>query len=273
MAECLASSCKSGTKIGNAITRHLNVNVELVPYKCFYFLYYSSTGSLFPYLTIFYKELSLSLRQTGFLLGIGLFVQFVGCLTLGIIADYCNKGKLIFLVSIIATMVSSVSLSMVSPANPGPCRYNITHFVHEGDYRVKVNDSINTRNKTYSIRDIILANFERSLERKFNLNRKRSSKLHKNNFNVDKRNENTKLDELNALGHSTWLFSNGWEAQTSSDPWVFYKLMVITIVGNFIAAPILPFADTATLLSLGKKYTLRMSWQIFFLYWLQAQIS
>ena len=104
-----------------------SLNRRLVIYKSFYFFFFSAVGSLFPYLAVFYKQLWLSAHETGILIGIRPLIQLFGTPMWGIIADTYKKGKVVFVMSLVAWLVSNYSLSLVSPVfHLGVCKDNST---------------------------------------------------------------------------------------------------------------------------------------------------
>ncbi|PFX29600.1 Major facilitator superfamily domain-containing protein 6 [Stylophora pistillata] len=88
-----------------------------------------ATGAFLPYLGVFYKQLWLTARQSGILLGVRPFVKMLCSPLWGMVTDVCNKPKLILLVSILGTTVAHFSQSIVSPFHL-PCYpdVNITNF-------------------------------------------------------------------------------------------------------------------------------------------------
>lgn len=104
-----------------------SLNRRLIIYKSFYFFFFSAVGSLFPYLAVFYKQLWLSAHETGILIGIRPLIQLFGTPMWGIIADTYKKGKVVFVMSLVAWLVSNYSLSLVSPVfHLGVCKDNST---------------------------------------------------------------------------------------------------------------------------------------------------
>ncbi|KAJ7371352.1 hypothetical protein OS493_026453 [Desmophyllum pertusum] len=104
-----------------------SLNRNLVIYKSFYFFFFSAVGSLFPYLAVFYKQLWLSAHETGILIGIRPLIQLFGTPMWGVIADTYKKSKVIFIMSLVAWLVSNYALSLVSPVfHLGVCKDNAT---------------------------------------------------------------------------------------------------------------------------------------------------
>ena len=104
-----------------------NINRSLIVHKGFYLFFFSAVGSLFPYLAVFYKQLWLPAHETGILIGIRPLIQVFGTPMWGVIADTYNKSKAIFLLSLVAWLMSNYSLSLVSPVfHLGVCKDNAT---------------------------------------------------------------------------------------------------------------------------------------------------
>lgn len=91
------------------------VDKDLVVPKLSFFFFFMATGAFLPYLGVFYKQLWLTARQSGILLGVRPFVKMLCSPLWGMVTDVCNKPKLILLVSILGTTVAHFSQSIVSP--------------------------------------------------------------------------------------------------------------------------------------------------------------
>lgn len=106
------------TKMTKRILR--SVDKDLVVPKMSFFFFFMATGAFLPYLGVFYKQLWLSARQSGILLGVRPFVKMLCSPLWGMVTDICNRPKLILLISILGTAVAHFSQSIVSPFNL-PC--------------------------------------------------------------------------------------------------------------------------------------------------------
>ena len=76
-----------------------NVDQDLLMAKTFYFFFFSAFGSLFPLMAVYFKQMGMNAFQTGFLIGIRPFVEFVAAPLWGGIADrqvgrYCCGAAL-----------------------------------------------------------------------------------------------------------------------------------------------------------------------------------
>jgi len=129
------------------------LNRRLVIYKSFYFFFFSAIGSLFPYLAVFYKQLWLSAHETGVLIGIRPLIQLFGTPMWGIIADTYKKSKVIFIMSLVAWLVSNYSLSLVSPVfHLGVCKDNATMGIVQEIIKVLENGTVPVKNSTSTTR-------------------------------------------------------------------------------------------------------------------------
>lgn len=90
-----------------------NVNRTLLIPKAFYFFFFSAWGSLLPYLALYFKQLMLSPSEVGILMGLKPFVNFLVIPVWGAIVDKCHKSKLVLVVSMIALITTTFSLSLV----------------------------------------------------------------------------------------------------------------------------------------------------------------
>ncbi|KXJ25642.1 Major facilitator superfamily domain-containing protein 6 [Exaiptasia diaphana] len=90
-----------------------NVNRTLLVPKGFYFFFFSAWGSLLPYLALYFKQLMLSPSEVGILMGLKPFVNFLVIPIWGAIVDKCHKSKLVLIISMIALISTTFSLSLV----------------------------------------------------------------------------------------------------------------------------------------------------------------
>ncbi|XP_003378390.1 transporter, major facilitator family, partial [Trichinella spiralis] len=91
---------------------------ELFMSKLFYFFFYAAFGSLFPLISIYFKQLGMNATQAGLLVGIRPFVEFASAPFWGGLADRFRKGKAILLFSLICWIVFTLSLDFIQPNSP-----------------------------------------------------------------------------------------------------------------------------------------------------------
>lgn len=74
------------------------MNQDLLIAKTFYFFFFSAFGSLFPLLAVYFKQMGMNPTQSGFLIGVRPFVEFLAAPFWGSMADRFKKGKKCFLI-------------------------------------------------------------------------------------------------------------------------------------------------------------------------------
>jgi hypothetical protein len=240
------------------------INRKLLPYKSFYFLFFSAVGSLFPYLAIFYKQLWLSAWQTGVLIGIRPILQLVSSTLWGIVADKSDKSKYIFLISIVGWLCANFSLSLVEhKAEIAPCQDNGSLTVLDNAFGVVAGGPFLRNATAYDKTNVkkALTMFDGQLKpsrshAKGEYNKTLNQVISTVKSTFDNEMIERKIDEQSSIGHPPWSLhamfeiSNNTEISQKNDA-IFILLLIITIVGTLVAAPAIPFADTATLQVLG----------------------
>nr|XP_027235101.1 major facilitator superfamily domain-containing protein 6-like isoform X2 [Penaeus vannamei] len=111
-----------------------NVNQELLFAKTFYFFFFSAFGSLFPLMAVYFKQMGMNPLQTGFLIGIRPFVEFIAAPFWGSIADRFQRGKLMLLCSVSAWIVFTLAIGFVQPPATSCVVFNGTHHILKEAY-------------------------------------------------------------------------------------------------------------------------------------------
>ncbi|KAL5112257.1 Major facilitator superfamily domain-containing protein 6-A [Taenia crassiceps] len=120
---------------------HSPINRSLLIFKLFYFLFYAAFGSLFPLLSIYFKQLGLNATQCGALGGARSLVEWVGAPFWSGIADRWKKGKLFLMISLLSWIIFTLGLGFVRP-QPEGCLVSVTGIhpknssVHPFDIRI-----------------------------------------------------------------------------------------------------------------------------------------
>lgn len=70
-----------------------SLNQDLLIAKTFYFFFFSAFGSLFPLLAVYFKQMGMNPTQSGFLIGVRPFVEFLAAPFWGSMADRFRKGN------------------------------------------------------------------------------------------------------------------------------------------------------------------------------------
>lgn len=89
------------------------INKVYLVSKGFYFFFFSAQGSLLPYLALFFKQLELPASQIGAITGMKPYIAFFFIPFWGCVADRFKKGKLLFVVSMIAVILGMVAYALV----------------------------------------------------------------------------------------------------------------------------------------------------------------
>lgn len=108
------------SKWRKAIQRVRKVDKSFLVSKAFYFFFYTALGSLFPFFSLFYKQLWLTPGQIGLLLALRPAVKLV-CLPLWkMVTDRFSKPKVVYFISILGWTIGYFGQSFVYP-NDIPC--------------------------------------------------------------------------------------------------------------------------------------------------------
>ncbi|GFS64059.1 major facilitator superfamily domain-containing protein 6 [Trichonephila inaurata madagascariensis] len=106
-----------------------NFNQDLLISKTFYFFFFSAFGSLFPLLAVYFKQMGMNATQSGFLIGVRPFVEFLAAPFWGSMADRFRKGKIMLLFSLLSWIVFTLALAFIQPAASSCVTRNATHHV------------------------------------------------------------------------------------------------------------------------------------------------
>ncbi|CAL4060518.1 unnamed protein product [Meganyctiphanes norvegica] len=103
-----------------------NVNQNLLMAKTFYFFFFSAFGSLFPLMAVYFKQMGMNAAQTGFLIGIRPFVEFIAAPFWGAMADRFQRGKTMLLAAVGSWILFTLSIGFVEPPATACIIYNKT---------------------------------------------------------------------------------------------------------------------------------------------------
>lgn len=102
------------------IQRDLNLarmNKALLVYKAFYFVFYSSLGSTFPFLAGYFQQIGFASSHVRMLSAVRPFTQMLFSPLWGIFADRYLSKKMILQFSLFIWLVVTISLAFVEPTN------------------------------------------------------------------------------------------------------------------------------------------------------------
>lgn len=200
-----------------------SINRTLLPSKIFYFFYFSSWGSLMPYMALYFKEMMLSPSQVGILMGLRPVVNFVFNPLWGLLIDKFSKGKLVLLIALVACISTTFSLSLISPAEE-ICKEKHNNF-----------NSV-TKRATVNFSFILI--------------------IQPSNLTSDWINHSFKF-YMSSVSTQPWpLVFLDLETTTPRGHGaskLFFHLFFILLFGNVVAAPALTIVDTYTVKKLGDR--------------------
>ena len=248
--------------------------------KGFYIFFFAAQGSLLPYLALFFKQLELPANQIGVITGLKPYIAFFFIPFWGCFADRFKKGKLLFVISMVAVILGMVAYALIpidiceTKLTDLSKRYNpnvIKHSVllnrtsHTSKYEAIDQQSFQENPINYSAG-------ESSLRNKRLSNR---SELINHITLKEESTEFAKVIESDGIAHSGRHEMGSLDglsemADTSSEetPWsqadmiafqdqkrqtvkernsyIFLYLLLATILSTMLSCPSLTLADTAT---------------------------
>lgn len=195
------------------------VNRQFIAPKLFYFLFFSAQGSLTPYLALYYKQLRLTAAEAGLVSGAKMYVAFLIIPLWSILVDKFKIGRLVFIMSTTALIVTMLTISM-APANV--CEIQTT--------------TTSERNSPFDEIPV--------------LNQTMDSKY----FSVQQNDRFLSHDPREVATfdpHSLTLALNGSHSSDSHYN-LFLFLFLVTVCGTVFSCPCLSLADSATVELLAK---------------------
>ncbi|CAF3553584.1 unnamed protein product [Adineta steineri] len=105
-----------------------NVNRTLIYAKLFYFWYFAAFGSLFPLLSIYFKQMGMGPSYCGILMGFRPFVEFFSAPFWSVVSTRFRQAKNILLMALLSWIVFTVAIGLIKPP-PHSCwrEMNATH--------------------------------------------------------------------------------------------------------------------------------------------------
>ena len=212
--------------------------------KAFYFLFDAAVKTLPRHLGMYYKHtLLLSPHQVGILLSVRPFILIFGSPFLGSIADKTNKFRQFILLSLLTLLVTYILVPLVEPVEGFNCKEHV-HFNHTG--RTNADSLVNFT--SHKLQKQVATNADRL-----------NMRVHTYYQMVEAEGGNpagTHFYKGNLMRdlYYTWpLDIYEYEMTDDITAKVFTVILIITIVGEFFAAPAETFADLYTLRALGSK--------------------
>ncbi|CAF1424816.1 unnamed protein product [Rotaria sordida] len=109
-----------------------NINRTLLFAKLFYFWYFAAFGSLFPLMSIYFKQMGMGPSYCGILMGFRPFVEFVSAPFWSVVSTRFRQAKNILLMAILSWIIFTVAIGLIKPP-PHSCwrEMNSTHQIIE----------------------------------------------------------------------------------------------------------------------------------------------
>ena len=220
------------------------INRKRLVSKLFYLFYFSAFGSLWPYLSLYFKQLFLSPRQLGILVAVRSLVQFVFTPVWGALADRFNKSKFVLLLGLSAWLLSTFSLAIIPIGEQPKACYEMNSLslslFQNGSTTLTNFTEVISRN--HQSNDEIVHDHTRSYESIFGTSKYLPWALSffSNDYEPEK---STKLKE--DTFPNLQYYPSPEKISDSSRLFIF--MVCVIVIGQIFASPTQCLADTATL--------------------------
>ncbi|CAF3571774.1 unnamed protein product [Rotaria socialis] len=131
-----------------------SVDRTLLYAKLFYFWYFAAFGSLFPLLSIYFKQMGMGPSYCGILMGFRPFVEFVSAPFWSVVSTRFRQAKNILLMALLSWIVFTLAIGLINPP-PHSC-WREMNATHQSIERVGHRTSrVNPNPKTHTKRSIV----------------------------------------------------------------------------------------------------------------------
>lgn len=150
------------------------IDRSFVVSKLFYFFFYTALGALFPFFSLYYKQLWLAPRQIGILLALRPTVKLI-CLPLWkMITDKYSRPKAVYFISIFGWLIGYYGQTLVYTSDIPCYSINSTNTFTTPIPRINsTNSSIDANVSLVHKRELEIRNTELQFQPKYNLNTNR----------------------------------------------------------------------------------------------------
>lgn len=245
----------------------IKLDKDLLKFKAFFFLFFAGFGSTFPYLGIYFKQLGLNASFVGILAGVRPLIQFISGPFWALLADRYKARKAILLFSILAWLVMTLLLAFPRPHKEICKLTNITHpgvniisekpaqrsIVPAVGFQGRFGELAYTEN-CVNCRPQLFTNFVKRNARddgnssEIILNIKLENR--NNSVLAWKRNQKSE-EEISVQNGNHYRIKYIIERDQNEIRDIFYVLLVLIVIGEFLEAPSFIMIDTALLDHLG----------------------
>ena len=192
------------------------VEACLLKFKSFFFFFGGAIGSVFPYFSVYYKQLGLSPNQIGIISGLRPIIGFCSGPLWGSLADRFRVRRIMLFVSALGWLAFITSIGFVPPAkiSAAQCPY--------------VQEFVGNKNAT-----------KMSVKTKPDVTREEFNDLHR--LRVDVTPEESLME------------SRGWIYDHSDLYRVYTVIMILVVLGELVQSPCGALADSGCIETLGNK--------------------
>ncbi|XP_065666043.1 major facilitator superfamily domain-containing protein 6 isoform X4 [Hydra vulgaris] len=260
----------------------VNIDKDLLQLKGFFLLFFAGFGSTLPYLGVYFMQIGINPTKVGILAGIRPIIQFISGPFWAFLADKYKARKAILLFSILAWLVMTLLLAFPRPHRE-VCKITNTSY-SEAKIRFDLPSNFSQRKDfipgvsfqgrfgellyTKNCMNCKSSKFvtTKDINENFVLNNKiKNAALFENGQHflnteiktINKRHSIKNLREKTVEHIATYRQKNFQikyviERDKSEIKDIFYVLLVLTIIGEFLEAPSFIMIDTALLEHLGE---------------------
>ncbi|XP_076310035.1 major facilitator superfamily domain-containing protein 6-like [Tachypleus tridentatus] len=244
----------------------INVNQDLLVSKTFYFFFFSAFGSLFPLLAVYFKQMGMNATQSGLLIGLRPFIEFLSAPLWGGLADRFRKGKVMLLFSLFCWIVFTLALDFIYPPASSCVIYNDTHHLLYTPRTQREKRSFLNKDTDFPNLAFNLSEEEDWLDMDYGHEHHQVLSRNKRAYYKEERhkpppgvvvglspNDVEYTLNYNRKEHKTYVspINSSIVYRYEDVQEVFFLLLLLIILGEFFSAPATTLADTATLSYLG----------------------
>lgn len=231
--------------------------------KIFYFFFYAAFGSLFPLMGVYFKQIGMDAAQAGFLSGIRPIVEALAIPFWNKIASRLQKGKIMMLVSLACWIIFTQPIGHIHPPVVSCKFYNGTKvFLQQPLFNDRKKRSLTPETVAEPPRALPLAashNLDPALTLPLVSPRtKRNLDLQdadwQEGYVVGKSPQVIDFSGTQ-MHHKTWI-SPRWNNEVFEREGVhkvFFLILLLIVIGEFLSSPAIAMADSAVCTLLGEE--------------------
>ncbi|KAK3596408.1 hypothetical protein CHS0354_019009 [Potamilus streckersoni] len=197
---------------------YFRIEPSFIKFKCFFFFFLGAIGAMFPFFSVFYKQLGFSPNEIGIVSGVRPMVRFFSGPLWGFLADRFRISRVVLIGSTFAWLVCYTSVGFVPPPSKTDINCPLVYELLSNN-SVRANDSAQIMHLSPTHSGFYIARVLRL------------------------RPDVTPAESLQQ--------DRGWMFDQDDVKRVFITILVLVLVGEFLQAPCEPLADSAIVGELG----------------------